>query len=96
MDSGFQVQNYRSFSVELGFQIPIVSGITDSYSCALDSKAQDSRFHMQKFPGFRNPDSLTWREISVIFTSKDVKFMKRQRKIIHFTKKAPRGLKRFV
>ena len=37
---------------ELGFRIPIVSGIPDS-------KTQDSGFHKQKFPGFRIPDSLT-------------------------------------
>ena len=49
VDSGFQVQNYRSFSVELGFWIP-----------------------HQKFPWFRNPDSLTWGEISIVFTSKDM------------------------
>ena len=41
-------------SVELGFQITIVSGIPDSFSFITDSKVQDYRF-----PGFRNPDSLT-------------------------------------
>ena len=56
-------------SVELGFWIPIVSGIVDSLSCLLDSKVQDfgfhkkifsnSGFHRQKFPGFRNPNFLT-------------------------------------
>ena len=44
-DSGFQF-----LSVELEFWIPIVSGIPDSLSCIPDSKAQDSRFHQQKFP----------------------------------------------
>ena len=34
------------YPVDLGFQIP------DFYSCILDSKAQDSGFHKQKFPGF--------------------------------------------
>ena len=34
------------YSVDLGFRIP------DFYSCIPDSKAQDSRFHEQKFPGF--------------------------------------------
>ena len=38
----------------------IVSGILDSLSCILDSKAHDSGFHKQNFLGFRNPDSLTW------------------------------------
>ena len=56
--------------MKLGFRIPIVSGIPDSYSCFSDSKAQDSGFHEEKFPRFRiprrkiprfrNPDSLTW------------------------------------
>ena len=52
----------RSFSVELGFRIPIISGIPDSLSCIPDSKAQYSGFHKQKFPRFRNPDSLTCGE----------------------------------
>ena len=60
VDSGFQLLDSRSFSVELGFQIRIVRGIPDSYTCIPDSKAQDSGFQMQKFPGFRNPDSFTW------------------------------------
>ena len=50
--------------MELGFRIPILSGIPDSFSCIPDSKVQDSRFHKQSFPGFRIlqaklPDSLT-------------------------------------
>ena len=44
-------------SVELGFWIPIVSGILDSLSCISDSKAQDSGFHISKFPEFWIPDS---------------------------------------
>ena len=52
--------------VELGFRIPIVSGIPDSFSCIPDSKAQDStfrnQFNKQKCLGFRNPDFLTWGE----------------------------------
>ena len=74
MDSGFQLLDSRSFSVELGFRIRIVSGIPDSYTCIPDSKAQDSGFHKQnfqdsvfhkqKFPGFRNPDSFTGGELS--------------------------------
>ena len=53
MDSGFQLLDSKSFSVELGSQIPIVSGILDSYSCIPDSKAQDSGFHRQKISSFR-------------------------------------------
>ena len=34
-----------SLSVELGFRIPIVSGIPDSFSCIPDSTAQDFKFH---------------------------------------------------
>jgi len=48
--------------VELGFWIPTVIGIPASYSCIPDSKAQDSGFHKQKFPGLRNLDSLKWGE----------------------------------
>ena len=32
---------FQSLSVELGFRIPIVSGIPDSLSCIPDSKAKD-------------------------------------------------------
>ena len=60
-DSRFQVINFI-LSVELGFWIPIFSGIPDSLSCIPDSKAQDFRFHEQKFPCLRNSDSLTWGE----------------------------------
>ena len=57
MDSGFQLLDSRSFSVELGFRIQIVSGIPGSYTCIPDSKAQDSGFHKQKFSRFRIPDA---------------------------------------
>ena len=46
--------------MELGFWIPIFSRIPDSLSCIPDFKAQDSRFHKEKVPGFRNPHHLTW------------------------------------
>ena len=39
--------------MELGFQIPNISGIPDSLSCILDSKAQDSAF----FQNLRFPES---------------------------------------
>ena len=48
VDSGFQEMDSKSFSVKLGFRIPIVNGIPDSLSCIPDSKAQDT--------GFRIPD----------------------------------------
>ena len=69
VDSGFH--NYwiaHLFSVKLWFCIPIVSGTPDFYSCISDSKAQDSRYHKQKFPRFRNSDSLTWRETKIFFS----------------------------
>ena len=49
---GFRIpgNGFQFFSVELEFWIPIVSRIPDSLSCIPDSKAQDSRFHQQKFP----------------------------------------------
>ena len=40
----------------------IVSGIPGSLSCTPDFKAQESGIHKQKFPGFRNTDSLAWGE----------------------------------
>jgi len=67
LDSGFQY-----LSVELGFWIPIVSGIPDSFSCILDSKPQDCGFHNQNFPGFQIPqakisqilESLIWGDMT--------------------------------
>ena len=54
---GFRIPGtgFQSFSVELGFWIPIISGNPDSLKCILDSKAQDSKFHKPNFPCF--PDS---------------------------------------
>ena len=54
-----------SLSVELGFRIPIVSGIPDSISCIPDSTAQDSKFHLQKFPRFQNSNSLSWGDYGI-------------------------------
>ena len=50
LDSG---AGFQSLSLELGFWISIVSGISNSLSCIPDSKVQDSRFHKQVFLGFR-------------------------------------------
>ena len=36
--------DFRSLSMQLGFRIPIVSGILDSLSCIPDSKTQDFGF----------------------------------------------------
>ena len=57
VDSRFQIPGtgFQSLSVELGFWIPIVSGIPDSMSCIPDSKTRDSGFHKQNFSGFRVP-----------------------------------------
>ena len=65
LDRGFRIPGnwFQSLWVELGFWIPVVHGIPDSLNCIPDSKAQDSRFHKQNFPGFGNPDSLTWGDI---------------------------------
>ena len=43
---GFRIQGtgFQSLSVELGFRIPIVSGIPDSSSCIPHSKTHDSTF----------------------------------------------------
>ena len=48
-----------SLLVELGFRIPIVSRVPDSFGCTPYSKDQGSEFYQLKFPGFWNPDSLT-------------------------------------
>ena len=38
--------------MELAFRIPMAGRIPDSLSCFLDSKAPDSGFLKQNFPGF--------------------------------------------
>ena len=54
LDSGFQVLDSSLLSAELGFWIPIVSGISDSLSCIPDSKTQNSGF-LELYSGFQNP-----------------------------------------
>ena len=67
MDSGFRLLDSRSFS-GLGFQIPVVSKMPDSYSCIPEWKAQDSGFHKQKISKIpdttckNSPDSFTCGE----------------------------------
>ena len=76
-----QVLDWDSFSVELGFGVPIYSGILDSLTWAADSKAHDFGSNKQKFSGFRNPKEkipgsrkldfyLTWGEIWFIEVKK--------------------------
>ena len=45
--------------MELGYRIPIVSGVPDSKSGNPESKAQDFRFHRPKFSEFQKPDYMT-------------------------------------
>ena len=54
------------FARWLWFWTPIVSRIPDSLSCIPDSKAQDSQFLRQRFPGLRNPDFLKWSDPLVV------------------------------
>ena len=50
MDSGFQVLNSRSFSVDLGFRIAVVSGVSGFLQLYFGFEGPG--FHKQKFPGF--------------------------------------------
>ena len=43
-----------------------VSGIPDSLRCIPDSKAPDSGFHKQKFPGFGSQEFRTWGEKAAV------------------------------
>ena len=52
---GFWIPDHRLLSLELGFRIPVVSGIPDSLICIADYKVQDSGFQKQKYPGCRIP-----------------------------------------
>ena len=69
---GFRIAGtgFHSLSVELGFWIPIASGIPDSLSCIPDSTNKffsDFGFHAQNFSGFQNQDFLTRGELNVSF-----------------------------
>ena len=54
MDSGFH-------RIDLG-DVQVLDFWFQSLSWFPDSKAHDSGFHKQKFPGFQNPDCFTWDE----------------------------------
>ena len=60
LDSGFQVQEVDSLSVELGFQIPWALFQKPRVPDSISKTFPDSGLHKQKFPGFQNLDSLTW------------------------------------
>ena len=61
----------RSFSVELGFWILIVSGCTDFLSRIPVIKAPNSGFHKQKF--CRISDSLIWGEKTLEIKGQEIK-----------------------
>ena len=70
MASGFQVPDSSLFQWNLDSRFHSLLGYLSSI---LDSKALDSGFHKQNFPGFRIlhaklfqiPDTLTWGEVLV-------------------------------
>ena len=60
LDPGFYAVDSEFHVLELGFRISIVHRIPDSLSWVAVSKARDSGFHYQKFPGFWNPGDLPY------------------------------------
>ena len=54
MDSGFH-------RIDLG-DVQVLDFWFQSLSWFPDSKAHDSQFQKQRFPGFENPDCFTWDE----------------------------------
>ena len=63
LDSGFRAVDFGFKVLDSGF---FVSGIPDSLSCIPDSKAQDSGFLKQKFPGFGSQEFRTWGEKAAV------------------------------
>ena len=61
--TGFRTMIFYQLNFNSGFQSHL-SGIPYSLSCIQDCKAHDFGFHNQKFPGFRNLDSLTLGDIN--------------------------------
>ena len=69
LDSGFQLLDSRTLSVELGFRIPISNGIPDSQSCIPDSKAQGKIARIPNSTSKTSPNSgiqISLRYLSVI------------------------------
>ena len=58
--------------MELVFRIAIISVILVSFSWIPEAKAQYSGFHKQKFPRFRNMDSLTLTDILALLFSRSI------------------------
>ena len=89
MDSGFQI--LHSSLSELGFWIPIVSGIPHSVIPDSTNKLfPDSEFHKQKFSGFRNTDSVTWNEGGTF--TKERKIENKMLQLTYKTSNKPTGL----
>ena len=61
--TGFRTMFFYQLNFNSGFQSHL-SGIPYSLSCIQNGKAHDFGFHNQKFPGFRNLDSLTLGDIN--------------------------------
>ena len=61
--TGFRTMIFYQLNFNSGFQSHL-SGIPYSLSCIQNGKAHDFGFHNQKFPGFRNLDSLTLADIN--------------------------------
>ena len=57
-NSNYWIQDLFQWNLDSGFQLLVGFRIPTAVSS--DSKAQDSGFHEEKFPRFRNPDCLTW------------------------------------
>ena len=64
VDCEFQLLDSRSYTAELGFRIltAVFRIPRPGFRIPQAKTFQDSGFYMQKFSGFRNPDSLTWGE----------------------------------
>ena len=82
LDTGFRI--ICQWNLDSRFQIPLVSGIPDSLSCILDSKAQDSWFYKQKFSGSLNPDFLTWGKLYTLFSDIRMLFFRSRMNILFF------------
>ena len=64
VDSGFctaWILDSRQWNLELGFRVPIVSGIPDSLSCIPDSKAQDSPSKFSQILDYKSKNLLDSR-----------------------------------
>ena len=93
-DSRYKITDLFQWNLDSRYQLSVGLRIPTAVLWIPRPRIPDSTCKISRIPesGF----SYMARNFRYIHIQRHVKFMKRQRKVIHFTKKAPRGLKRLT